>query len=425
MKKRLAAILLVFTLIFGVAPAQSIFAASNNIEDAAVYHTPKDDYKSGDCILTASKCMIRRALIMKGSKAWATVTNKTLRGSATVLGQLLNSFTFEADGLAFKIGCGYFSGNGDAARTKEIENLLKQHPEGIVVWGSNSSKNGTHGLLVTGVKSGVVYAADSLHNTGNLSKGIQKWSDTSMKGVSKVTKYWYIKEVGLAKNAPQPANGQPIKPISASDGNYASTLSISNPSIPGTLKQGKGFSVKGIINSNYKITKVTVGVYDIAGKSVTSKTVKPKTWSYNLANIDSYIKFGTVPVGTFTYKITAWDEKDSAVLVNTAYTVTGTSKLKIKSYNAPKNLKKGSSYSIKGKITSNHKLTGVSVKVLDKDGNVKYQASANPNKKSYNVKKLDSKIKFGKLKKGTYHYVVEASDTIKSKTLVNKKFKVK
>ena len=56
---------------------------------------------------------------------------------------------------------------------------------------------------------------------------------------------------------------------------------------------------------------------------------------------------------------------------------------------------------------------------------MKLEASAKPGKKSYNVKKLDSKIKFGKLKKGTYHYVVEASDTIKSKTLVNKKFKVK
>ena len=63
MKKRLAAILLALTMILSVTPAQSIFAAGTNIGDAAVYYTPKDDYKSGDCILTASKCMIRRALI--------------------------------------------------------------------------------------------------------------------------------------------------------------------------------------------------------------------------------------------------------------------------------------------------------------------------------------------------------------------------
>jgi hypothetical protein len=55
---------------------------------------------------------------------------------------------------------------------------------------------------------------------------------------------------------------------------------------------------------------------------------------------------------------------------------------------------------------------------------VKCEASAKPGAKSYSIKKLDREIKFGKLKKGTYHYVVEASDVIKSKTLVDQKFKV-
>ena len=425
MKKRLAAILLALAVIFAAAPAESSFAATDNtIESAAVYHTDAGDYQSGDCILTATKCMIRRALILRGSKAWANVTNKTLRSPATLLGLLLNTFTFEADGLSFKITCGYFSGNGDAARIKEIETLIKQHPEGIVVWGNNASKNGIHGVLVTSVKNGVVYAADSLHNTGNTSKGIQKWSDTSMKAVSNVTKYWYIKEVGLAKNAPAPKNGQAIKPISADNANYASALAISDPSIPTTLTQGKSFNVKGTITSNYKIKKVTVGVYNSSGKAITSKTVSPNAWSYNLSKIDSYIKFGTVPVGTFTYKISATDEKTTSVLVNAAYKVQGKSTLKISSYNKPKKIKKGKSFSIKGKISSNNKIKSVTVKITDSSGSAKCSARAKPNAKSYNIKKLDAKIKFGKLKKGTYYYVVEATDTVKSKTLVNKKFTI-
>ena len=425
MKKRLAAILLVLTLILSAAPAQSIFAAGTNIGDAAVYYTPKDDYKSGDCILTASKCMIRRSLIMKGSKAWSGVTNKTLRQSATIKGLLLNTFSFEADGLAFTVTCGHFSGNGDAVRIKEFENLLKQHPEGIVVWGSNSSKNGTHGVLVTEVKNGEVYAADSLHNTGNSSKGIQKWSDTSMKAVSKVTKYWYIKEVGLAKKAPKPKAGQPIKPLSAGDVNYASNLSINDQSIPVSLDQGKGYSVRGVISSNYRITRVEVGVYSASGKAITSKVVNPNAWSYDLKKIDSYIKFGTVPIGTFTYKVSASDEKDSAVLVSSAFTVKGKSKLKIKSYNAPKKIKKGRPYTISGKITSNNKLTNVTVKITDSKGKVMCQASNKPGSVSYNIKNLDNRIRFGKLNRGTYYYKVEASDTVASKTLVNKKFKIK
>ncbi len=424
MKKRLAAILLVLTMIISAAPAQSIFAEVINIADPAVYHTPKSDYQSGDCILTASKYMIRRSLIMRGSKAWAEVTNKTLRGHATILGQLRNSYTYEADGLSFSIGCGKFSGNGDAARIKEFEKLLKQHPEGFVVWGKDASKNGTHGVLVTGLRNGVVYAADSLHNTGNAAKGIQTWSDTSMKGPSKVTKYWYIKEVGLAKNAPKPKAGQPIKPLSASNVNYASELSISDQTIPDSLKQGYGFSVRGIISSNYRIKKVVVGVYNSSGKAMISKTVNPDAWSYDLSKIDYDIKFGTVPVGTFKYKITATDEKASAVLVNASFTVTGESTLKIKSYNYPKKIKKGKAYSIKGKISSNNKLTKVTVMVVNSKGKVKCKASAKPGKKTYNVKKLDRKIRFGKLGKGTYYYKIKASDTVKSKTLVKKKFTV-
>ena len=255
-------------------------------------------------------------------------------------------------------------------------------------------------------------------------KGIQTWSDTSMKGPSKVTKYWYIKEVGLAKNAPKPKAGQPIKPLSASNVNYASELSISDQTIPDSLKQGYGFSVRGIISSNYRIKKVVVGVYNSSGKAMISKTVNPDAWSYDLSKIDYDIKFGTVPVGTFKYKITATDEKASAVLVNASFTVTGESTLKIKSYNYPKKIKKGKAYSIKGKISSNNKLTKVTVMVVNSKGKVKCKASAKPGKKTYNVKKLDRKIRFGKLGKGTYYYKIKASDTVKSKTLVKKKFTV-
>ncbi len=424
MGKRLAAILLVLSLILSAAPAQSIFAASDNIGDAAVYHTPKKDYKSGDCILTASKCMIRRALIMRGSKVWAKLTNEELRKTATIFGQLRNSYTFEYDGLSFKVDCDNFTGSSDAARKKEFQDLLKQHPEGIVVWGSDASVNGIHGVLVTGVNNGTVYAADSLHNTGNASKGIQKWSETSMKGPSHVTKYWYIKEVELAKNAPKPNPGQPVKALSAGNANYESLLTISDETIPKDLKLGKSFSVRGIINSNYRITKVKVGVYNASGKAVISKKVTPNSWSYDLANIDRDLKFGTIPVGTFTYKIKATDEKSSEVLVNAEFTVTGTSKLRIKSYNYPKKIEKGESYSIKGKIRSNRTIKKVTVKIVGANGKVKCKAIAKPEKKSYNIKKLDNKIKFGKLKKGTYRYVVWAKDDVKSKTLVNKKFTV-
>ena len=62
--------------------------------------------------------------------------------------------------------------------------------------------------------------------------------------------------------------------------------------------------------------------------------------------------------------------------------------------------------------------------VNSKGKNVLY-ASAKPNTKSYSLKPLDPKIKFGKLKKGTYTYKIVARDSQKKKTLVKVKFKIK
>ena len=112
------------------------------------------------------------------------------------------------------------------------------------------------------------------------------------------------------------------------------------------------------------------------------------------------------------------------MLVNSAFTVEGVSNLAIKSYNVPKKIKKGNAYSIKGKVSSNNEITKVTVRITDSKGKVKCGASANPEGKSFDIKKLDYDIRFGKLAKGTYYYKVIATDTVKTKTLLNRKFTV-
>lgn len=420
-RKKLLAILLVLSLLLAVAPAAS-YASSTALDNPEIYYTPSSDYQSGDCILSASKMMIRRASIMRGSNAWASITNTTLRTPATILGLLLNSFTFEADGLAYKVGCGFFSGAGNDGRIREFETLIKAHPEGVVVWGEGAASSGTHGVLLVDVRDGVPYAADSSHNTGSQKKGIQKWSDTSMKDPVKVTKYWYIKEVGISKNTTKSTISQ----------SSVSTLSIKNQSVPGTLKQGKSFSVKGTVNSNYKLTNVTAAVVNSEGVTVIGKSVNPNAKSYKLSKIDKYLKFGKLPPGSYRYVISASDQLISATLVDSPFTVTGKasanptdSTLRVTSVKAPSSIKKGKGFSVKGKVKSNVKITKVSIKVTDEAGNVKLKASAKPKAKSYNLKKLSSKLKFRKLKKGTYYYRVYATDKAKSLTLVDQGFVVR
>lgn len=72
---------------------------------------------------------------------------------------------------------------------------------------------------------------------------------------------------------------------------------------------------------------------------------------------------------------------------------------------------KGKSFSISGSIYSDVKITKVSVTVTDANGAKKIDASATPNAKSYDLKGLDAKIKFGSLAEGEYSFVITASDS--------------
>lgn len=315
MKKRLTALFIALALIVTVMPAP-VFAAETSLDDKAVYYTPASDYKSGDCILTASKMMIRRACIIKGRGDWTKITNESLRSMATIFGLLLNSFKVDTEGLVYKVECGYFSGNGDAARIKEFENLLKVHPEGIVVHGENAATSGTHGVLVVAVKNGVPYAADSTRNTGLNNKGIQKWSDTTMLNVSRVTKYWYISEIS-ASSSTHPSGSASASAAAAP----TSTLKIKSVKAPSRIKKGKAFSIKGTVKSNKKIKKVTVRILDSGGNVVVKASKKPNAKSFSVKKLDNKIKFGKLKKGSYTYQVIATDSVQTLTLVNKQFNV--------------------------------------------------------------------------------------------------------
>lgn len=93
---------------------------------------------------------------------------------------------------------------------------------------------------------------------------------------------------------------------------------------------------------------------------------------------------------------------------------------------APGNLKKKSAFVFSGTVSSNYKIQKVTVSILSKAGKTVASASAAPRAKSYSIRKLSGKIRFGKLKKGTYRFQIHAVDTTKQeKMLINKFFHVK
>lgn len=241
-----------------------------------------------------------------------------------------------------------------------------------------------------------------------------------------------------------------------------SYMGICGYTYPKKIKKGTGMTVSGHVISNYKITSLSAKIVDSSGDSVYSKSAKPGAAVYSLYNFDKSIRFSKLSKGTYTYVITAKDAADKTIKVKHKFTVgdeakilrgcatkdvnTGDadqpetepttqpttepatqapSKLRGVDLSYPVTLKKGEGFDIRGKVKSDRKLKKVTITVKTTGGKKKLSASAKPSgKKTYNLKKLDNKISFGKLKKGTYYYIVKATDTKQTKQLLKKKFTV-
>lgn len=78
----------------------------------------------------------------------------------------------------------------------------------------------------------------------------------------------------------------------------------------------------------------------------------------------------------------------------------------LKSYNVPSTIDLGKSFSIKGKIKAKTKIKKVEIGIYNpKVSKWKYKyTKSGINKKTFSIKKADSKLKFGNLRAGTYYY---------------------
>ena len=100
-------------------------------------------------------------------------------------------------------------------------------------------------------------------------------------------------------------------------------LSASGLTSPTLLIKGRGYALKGIVSSQTsKITNLTAGVFDSDGKLLTGRSFNPKAKSVDLRwYIDSHVKFGALPIGTYTYKVVATNDAGTTTLLETAFEV--------------------------------------------------------------------------------------------------------
>ena len=107
-----------------------------------------------------------------------------------------------------------------------------------------------------------------------------------------------------------------------STGQAASTLKITNANYPDTLDVGEGFSVTGIISSNYNITRIVIGAYKADSTKGFEYIATPNAKSFDINSVDYSLPYSRLAAGSYTYKITASDtESSNVVLLNKSFTV--------------------------------------------------------------------------------------------------------
>lgn len=102
-------------------------------------------------------------------------------------------------------------------------------------------------------------------------------------------------------------------------------IEISGASYPkGTLKKGKGFELKGKITASENITEIVGTVKDTkTGKTKASSSIKPNAKSVQIytSKINTGIKFGNLPEGSYQLIITVKTKSGSKEVVKTSFTV--------------------------------------------------------------------------------------------------------
>lgn len=144
------------------------------------------------CTACAAAMMLRRAAILRGDSNWKSITESSVKSVAWADG-LFWDFTYSK----FNVVHGNLTGSASSKKSKLI-NLLKEHPEGIVLYYSGGSKQ--HAVLLTHYEDGVFYCSDPDWGKPD---GIIPLNKSLYVTAENAQYYWYIPSAKLKVEEPK------------------------------------------------------------------------------------------------------------------------------------------------------------------------------------------------------------------------------
>ena len=251
------------------------------------------------------------------------------------------------------------------------------------------------------------------------------------------------------------------------------TISLTGQTIPGQLKVGQSFGLRGTVSaSGGKLKEVYGAITDANGNVIQSKTYSMDSATSNLRySVNQDLIFNKLAEGTYKYYLSAVASNSygetNEVLLNATFTVgSGSSSsspawspsssssssgssgsaptptqppvkketkkptVTISGQTVPSTQKQGSNFGIRGTVSTDcGKLTWLYGYITDRDGNVLQSGEYFPNSSSDNLRySINNDLIFDRLSAGSYSYCVKATatngDQETTETLIYTEFQV-
>ena len=267
LKKRLLTLALSLAFLLTCLPAA--LAVDLNV-DAGFYFKQS---RGGTCTLASAAMMLRPT-------AWAN--------------GLAHSFTYK------EMQVGYATlPSGLQSKTAVLISLLEQHPEGIVLY----DRTQPHAVLLTDYTNGIFYCSDP---AGNIGYGRIPITSSSV-SIARASCYWYVTADHNSVAA------------------QADGLRLEGVRYPVNIRTGSGMTLTGTANSatGTTLTSVQVAILDAADQTVQSAAAQANAAAFSLNTLDSQIRFGELPEGSYSYMVLVTDSTGESLCFASDFTVSG------------------------------------------------------------------------------------------------------